>query len=92
MADTITVEHTYNLTDGLDKYYSASTTAELLKNVVGAMKGQTLRVNIAVKQPDGHYLVQISGIPATRLDYTNTVRCVTDKGEFNVKLTLWYTS
>ena len=42
--------------------------------------------NIAVKQSDGRYLVQISGIPAHRLDYTNTIRVVTDKGEFDVKV------
>lgn len=177
----LTVEHTYKLTDYLDKYYYASTTPELLKNVVGAMKdyghyaqialaevnGWTIgkdhletnaanvytdsdieetreavedyakswnvgnsgiksigyrlaldadtiielfirpnddyngnvsaysrgvigitdtSANIAVKQSDGRYLVQISGIPAHRLDYTNVIRVVTDKGEFDVKV------
>lgn len=42
--------------------------------------------NLAVKQSDGRYLVQISGIPAHRLDYTNTIRVVTDKGEFDIKV------
>lgn len=177
----LTVEHTYKLTDYLDKYYYASTTPELLRNVVGAMKdyghyaqialaevngweigkdhletnaanvytasdieearqavedyakswnvgnsgiksiGYRLALdadtiielfirpnddyngnvsaysrgvigitdtsaNIAVKQSDGRYLVQISGIPAHRLDYTNIIRVVTDKGEFDVKV------
>ena len=177
----LTVEHTYKLTDYLDKYYYASATPELLRNVVGAMKdyghyaqialaevngweigkdhletnaanvytasdieearqavedyakswnvgnsgiksiGYRLALdadtiielfirpnddyngnvsaysrgvigitdtsaNIAVKQSDGRYLVQISGIPAHRLDYTNVIRVVTDKGEFDVKV------
>ena len=42
--------------------------------------------NLAVRQSDGRYLVQISGIPAHRLDYMNTIRVVTDKGEFDIKV------
>ncbi len=52
----------------------------------GAIDITNTSTNLAVKQSDGRYLVQISGIPAHRLDYTNTIKVVTDKGEFDVNV------
>ena len=43
-------------------------------------------VNLAVKQPDGRYLVEISGIPAHKLDYMNSIHVTTDKGDFDIKV------
>ena len=40
---------------------------------------------MAVKQSEGYYLVKISEIPAHRLDYTNTIRVITDRGSFDIK-------
>ena len=52
----------------------------------GAVGITDTNANLAVKQLDGRYLVQISGIPAHLLDYTNTIQVVTDNGEFDVKV------
>ena len=52
----------------------------------GAIGITDTNANLAVRQSDGRYLVQISGIPAHRLDYTNTIEVITDKGRFDIKV------
>ena len=52
----------------------------------GAIGITDTNANLAVKQSDGRYLVQISGISAHQLDYMNTIQVVTDRGEFDVKV------
>lgn len=52
----------------------------------GAIGITDTNADLAVIQPDGRYLVQISGIPAHRLDYTNTIRVITDNGSFDIKV------
>lgn len=53
------------------------------RGVIGVTDTST---NLAVKQSDGRYLVLISDIHADMLDYMNTIRVVTDNGEFDIKV------
>ena len=81
---SLAAETTINLTIKMSAEYSGS--------VFASLNGGT--ENVAVLQPDGTYMVQISGISAHRLGDTQTVK-VTAAKDFTIKvsaLTFSYTS